>query len=124
MFHEEAALVNVPHRIELKLDLPGLPELATLVNDFASRALDLAEFSGQRRDDLLKAFRCGVELVERALAQPGDALGPLKIDLLSKNCTIVSERILLGLTARKGLSACLRNVTQWIRSLPSCVKRT
>ena len=44
------------------------------------------------------------------------------IDLPPWNCSIVSERILLGLTARKGLSECLRNVTQWIRSFPSCVK--
>jgi len=74
--------VNVPDRIELKLDLPGLPELAPLVNDFASRALDLAEFSGQRRDDLLKAFLCGVELMERTLAHQGDALVPLEIGVI------------------------------------------
>lgn len=71
--------VNIPDRIELKLDLPGLPELAPLVRDFASRALDLAEFSGDRRQDLLDAFLCGVELVERALAMEGDAVIPLEI---------------------------------------------
>ena len=71
--------MNAPDRIELKLDLPGLPELAPLVKDFAGRALDLAEFSGQRRDDLLEAFLCGVELVERTLAQQGDAIVPLEI---------------------------------------------
>lgn len=71
--------MNVPDRIELKLDLPGLPELAPLLRDFAGRALDLAEFSGKWRDDLLEAFLCGVELVERTLAQQGDAIVPLEI---------------------------------------------
>lgn len=71
--------VNILDRIELKLDLPGLPELAPLVQDFASRALDLAEFSGDRRQDLLDAFLCGVELVERTLAHEGDAIVPLEI---------------------------------------------
>ncbi|MCP4887114.1 MAG: hypothetical protein GY904_10945 [Planctomycetaceae bacterium] len=71
--------MNTPDRIELKLDLPGLPELAPLVSDFAGRALDLAEFTGKRRDDLLSAFLCGVELVERTLAQQGDAIVPLEI---------------------------------------------
>ena len=71
--------MNILDRIELKLDLPGLPELAPLVQDFASRALDLAEFSGDRRQDLLDAFLCGVELVERTLAHEGDAIVPLEI---------------------------------------------
>ena len=71
--------MNTPDRIELKLDLPGLPELAPLVTDFAGRALDLAEFTGTRRDNLLTAFLCGVELVERTLAQQGDAIVPLEI---------------------------------------------
>ena len=71
--------MNVPDRIELRLDLPGLPELAPLVKDFAGRALELAEFSGQRRHDLLDAFLCGVELVERTLAQQGDFVVPLEI---------------------------------------------
>ena len=71
--------MNVPDRIELRLDLPGLPELAPLVKDFAGRALELAEFSGQRRLDLLDAFLCGVELVERTLAQQGDFIVPLEI---------------------------------------------
>lgn len=71
--------MNVPDRIELRLDLPGLPELAPLVKDFAGRALELAEFSGQRRHDLLDAFLCGVELVERTLAQQGDFIVPHEI---------------------------------------------
>ncbi|MDB2526166.1 hypothetical protein N9X53_05715 [Mariniblastus sp.] len=71
--------MNTPDQIKLKLDLPGLPELAPLVKDFASRALDLAEFTGKRRDDLLAAFLCGVELVERTLAHQGDAIVPLEI---------------------------------------------
>ena len=71
--------MNIPDQIELKLDLPGLPELAPLVEDFASRALGLAEFTGKRRDDLLAAFLCGVELVERTLARQGDAIVPLEI---------------------------------------------
>ena len=71
--------MNIPDQIELKLDLPGLPELAPLVEDFASRALGLAEFTGNRRDDLLAAFLCGVELVERTLARQGDTIVPLEI---------------------------------------------
>jgi len=72
-------MVNELNQIELKLDLPGLPELAPLVEDFAGRALELAEFTGKRRDDLLEAFLCGIELVERTLAQQGDAIVPLEI---------------------------------------------
>ena len=71
--------MNTPDQIDLKIDLPGLPELAPLVQDFASRALDLAEFSGTRRQDLLEAFLCGVELVERTLAHEGDSIVPLEI---------------------------------------------
>ncbi|MDC3256428.1 hypothetical protein OAU93_03395, partial [bacterium] len=71
--------MNTPDEIKLRLDLPGLPELAPLVEDFASRALGLAEFTGKRRDDLLAAFLCGVELVERTLSHQGDAIVPLEI---------------------------------------------
>lgn len=71
--------MNTPDQIKLRLDLPGLPELAPLVEDFASRALGLAEFTGKRREDLLAAFLCGVELVERTLAHQGDAIVPLEI---------------------------------------------
>lgn len=71
--------MDSPDRIQLRLDLPGLPELAPLVRDFAGRALDLAEFSDGRREDLLEAFLCGVELVERTLAHQGDAIVPLEI---------------------------------------------
>jgi len=35
------------------------------------------------------------------------------IEIQPQNCTMVSERILNGRTAWRGLSACLRNVTQW-----------
>ena len=75
----ESFEMNTPDQIDLKIDLPGLPELAPLVQDFASRALDLAEFSGTRRQDLLEAFLCGVELIERTLAHEGDTIVPLEI---------------------------------------------
>ncbi len=47
--------MNSPERIEFKIDIPGLPELAPLVEDFASRVLGLAEFTGKRRDDKRRA---------------------------------------------------------------------
>ena len=37
---------------------------------------------------------------------PASELQNKQIDLPPQNCTIVSERILLGLAARKGLSEC------------------
>lgn len=71
--------MNTPDRIELNLQLPGLPELDDLVRDFAARALDLAEFPSARRQELLEAFLCGVDLVERTLAGEGDAIVPMEI---------------------------------------------
>ena len=73
--------MNSPSRIQLRLDLPGLPELAPLVRDFAGRGLDLAGFSGSRRDDLLEAFLCGVELIERTVAYEDGAIVPLEIGM-------------------------------------------
>ena len=49
------------------------------MRDFAARALDLAEFPASRRDELLEAFLCGVELVERTLAGEGDRVVPMEI---------------------------------------------
>lgn len=71
-----------PGRIELKIELPGLPELDGLVRDFAARALDLAEFPPPRRTELLEAFLCGVDLVERTLAGEGDAIVPMEIGVV------------------------------------------
>ena len=71
--------MSTPAQIEFGLHLPGLPELEGLVRDFAARALDLAEFPASRRDELLEAFLCGVELVERTLAGEGDRVVPMEI---------------------------------------------
>ena len=71
--------MNTPDKIELNLQIPGLPELDGLVRDFAARALDLAEFPSDRRKELLDAFLCGVDLVERTLADEGDAIVPMEI---------------------------------------------
>ncbi|MBC01952.1 MAG: hypothetical protein CMJ34_01430 [Phycisphaerae bacterium] len=71
--------MDTPERIELALELPGLPELDGLVRDFGARALDLAEFPGDRRNELLEAFMCGVDLVERTLSGEGDAVVPMEI---------------------------------------------
>ena len=71
--------MNTPEKIELSLEIPGLPELDGLVRDFAARALDLAEFPADRRDELLDAFLCGVDLVERTLAGEGDSIVPMEI---------------------------------------------
>lgn len=71
--------MKTPDRIELKMELPGLPELDALVRDFAARALEIAEFPPPRRTELLEAFVCGVQLVERTLAGEGDAVVPMEI---------------------------------------------
>ena len=71
--------MNTPDKIDLNLQIPGLPELDGLVRDFAARALDLAEFEVDRRTELLDAFLCGVHLVERTLAEEGDAVVPIEI---------------------------------------------
>ena len=71
--------MKTPDKIELNLQIPGLPELSDLVRDFAGRALDMAEFPAWRRDELLEAFVCGVDLVERALAKEGDSIVRMEI---------------------------------------------
>ena len=74
--------MKTPDRIELKMELPGLPELDGLVRDFAARALDLAEFPAPRRAELLEAFLCGIDLVERTLAGEGDAVVPMEVGVV------------------------------------------
>ena len=54
-------------RLELRLDLPGLPEMEPLLRDFATRAIEFADIEGDRRTDLLEAMLSAVNLVEREL---------------------------------------------------------
>ncbi|MDE0889947.1 MAG: hypothetical protein OSA40_10860 [Phycisphaerales bacterium] len=54
-------------RLELRLDLPGLPEMEPLLRDFASRAIDFADIENDRKTDLLEAMISAVNLVEHAL---------------------------------------------------------
>ena len=54
-------------RLELRLDLPGLPEMEPLLRDFATRAIEFADIEGDRRTDLLEAMISAVSLIEREL---------------------------------------------------------
>jgi len=44
------------HELELRLALPGLPELAPLARDFATHALRLADFDDEAVERLRAAF--------------------------------------------------------------------
>ena len=54
-------------RLELRLDLPGLPEMEPLLRDFATRAIEFADIEEDRKIDLLEAMISAVSLVEREL---------------------------------------------------------
>lgn len=71
--------MTIPERLSLRLVLPGLPELAPLVRDFAGHALRLADFAGERHAALLEAFLSGIVGVENALRQEGDPVVDLEI---------------------------------------------
>lgn len=78
----------LPDTLELGLSIPGLPELAPIVREFAGRVLDLADLPAARRDDLAAAVVSAVTLVETALEAEGDAAVPIEI-----GATIARDRI-------------------------------
>ncbi|MEE2895608.1 MAG: hypothetical protein VX726_07680 [Planctomycetota bacterium] len=64
--------MEVPKSIEIRLSLPGFPELQPLVADFAHHAAVLADIAEPRRDAVRDALLSGVALVEGTLATAGD----------------------------------------------------
>ena len=64
--------MEVPKSIEIRLSLPGFPELQPLVADFAHHAAVLADIAEPRRGAVRDALLSGVALVEGTLATAGD----------------------------------------------------
>jgi hypothetical protein len=57
----------IDDHLELRLEIPGLPEMESMLRDFASRAIEFAEIEDDRKADLLEAMISAVNLVEREL---------------------------------------------------------
>jgi hypothetical protein len=69
----------ITDRLELRLDLPGLPEMEPLLRDFASRAIDFADIENDRKTELLEATISAVNLVEHVLEATEHDAVPLRI---------------------------------------------
>ncbi|MHC4794133.1 MAG: hypothetical protein ACYTDE_07540 [Planctomycetota bacterium] len=58
--------------LRFRLDIPGLPEMEPMLQEFASRAIALADVEGPRHDALLEALISAVNLVEREVREGGE----------------------------------------------------
>ena len=78
----------IADRLEIRLDLPGLPEMEPLLRDFASRAIDFADIEGNRKTDLLEAMISAVSLVERELDATEHEVVTLRITAIIDSAAI------------------------------------
>jgi hypothetical protein len=86
--------------LELRLALPGLPELEPLAKDFATHALRLADFEGEQFERLRDAFLSSLTLIEDTLTREGDPVVELeitvKIDPVALEFQVLEHGIPLG----------------------------
>ena len=114
-----------PDHLELRLALPGLPELGSLARDFAAHALRLADFDGEAATRLCEAFLSSLTLIEQTLAREGDPVVDLeivaKIDAVALEFQVLEHGIPLGegLTETGGRPAAGGDIAERVRPVPA-----
>ncbi len=97
------AAMDAMDQLELRLAFPGLPELGALARDFATHALQLADFEGEQLERLRDAFLSSLALIEDTLAREGDPVVDMEvrvtIDAVALEFQILEHGIPLGDTA-------------------------
>ncbi len=92
--------METPDHLELRLALPGLPELQPLARDFATRALQLADFEGELAERLRDAFLSSLKLIEQTLASESDPVVNLevvaRVDAVALEFQVLEHGIPLG----------------------------
>jgi hypothetical protein len=89
-----------PDHLDLRLCLPGLPELEPLARDFARHALCLADFEGEVLEALLASFLASLAGLEERLQREGDPIVDLeisaRIDAIALEFSILEHGMPLG----------------------------
>ena len=117
--------METPDHLELRLALPGLPELEPLARDFAGHALRLADFEGEQLERLRAAFLSSLSLIEETLAREGDPLVDVevvaRIDAVALEFQVLEHGIPLGegVTGASSDSAAGSDIAERVRPVPA-----
>ena len=109
------------HELELRLALPGLPELAPLARDFATHALRLADFDDEAVERLGAAFLSSLALIEQTLAREGDPVVDLEISARIDAVALEFRVLEHGLPLGEGLgpSGAGEDIAERVRPVPA-----